>query len=295
MSATRARLLAKHQAELDQWHLEQAGQPVLSEDEYDTLQRVQWLEGARSYDPGANLAEEFVLRLRGEAAEAGGLDLSVGGALLKPLHEMVAAAAERDVKLLLVGVSPGSTVLHFRPQDEVPAAVDGDQSQLPVESAVRKIIELVDAAEAGTRSEVWGETEKGLGHLARVLDNFDLTADFRWMDSAGGVKSSSLTERGRANVLTWHAPVPLAEPFQMGISGRITELKGDSGEAKVKTGASRKSKAYTVHFEPGQLISLHLTLGTSVAFTVEERTRITRGGDVVSEYHFVSWDNPPSE
>ncbi|MEU1285330.1 hypothetical protein [Kitasatospora sp. NPDC005856] len=291
MSTTRERLLAKHRADLAQWSQEQASQPALPEDEYDALQRTQWLESARSYDPDANLAEELVLRLRGEAAEAGGLDLAVGGALLKPLHEMVAAAADRNVKLLLVGISPGSTVLHFRPQDEVaPPTVDGGPVHLPVESAVRKIIDLVAAAESGIPAEAWGDIEKGLGNLARVLDQFDLTADFRWMDSIGGVKSSSLTGQGRANVLAWHAPVPEVEPTRFSITGRITSLS-DPGEAKVKTGASKKSKAYVVHFAPGELIGLNLTLGTNVAFTVEERTRITRGGEVISEHFFVSWDN----
>ncbi|WP_158708416.1 hypothetical protein [Streptomyces sp. NRRL S-244] len=291
MSTARERLMSKHQDEAHSWLQRELAKPVPSEDEYDSDVRLRWLEVARSHDPGASLTEELMFRLRGDAASAGGLDLGVGGLLLKPLQEMITAAAERNVKLLLVGVSPGSTVLHFQPQEAGPITSETETTPGQViEGAVRKIHTLFEAADNGRQAENWGDTEKHLGDLARVLSKFDLTADLRWLDGGGGVVSSSLTERGRDNVKTWHAHVPEATPPQMSITGHIATLDKSTGVAKVKTGPSRKSKAYAVHFDPGDLVSLRLTLDQHVTFTVEERTKIKRDGTVVTETYFVSWN-----
>lgn len=84
--------------------------------------------------------------------------------------------------------------------------------------------------------------EKSMGDLARVLARFDLTADLRWMDQDGGVVSSSLSERGRDNVASWHAEVPAAEPESVLISGYITVLDQFAGVAKVKTGVSKNQR-----------------------------------------------------
>ncbi|MER5338844.1 hypothetical protein ABT030_00585 [Streptomyces mirabilis] len=298
MSTARNRLMAKHRAEAQAWLQDEVERPVPSEDEYDSLVRAQWLEGARTYDSGATLAEELILRLRGDAAQSGGLDLTVGGQLLKPLQEMVTSAANREVKLLLVGISPGSTVLHFRPAEEASpeeAPAVGATASVPapvsVDTAVHRILDLLTTAESGRENPQWGQTEKSMGDLARVLARFDLTADLRWMDQAGGVASTSLSERGRDTVASWHAEVPTVEPDTLQISGSITMLDQFAGVAKVKTGASKKSKAYSVQFDPGDLVGLQLTLGQQVHFTVEERPRIKRDGSLASEIFFVSWDN----
>ncbi|MFJ3702496.1 MULTISPECIES: hypothetical protein [unclassified Streptomyces] len=294
MSAARDRLMAKHQVEAQAWVQAEVQRPVPSEDEYDSLVRAQWLESARAYDPDSSLAEELILRLRGDAAQYGGLDLTVGGLLLKPLQEAVTSAAERDVKLLLVGISPGSTVLHFRP-----AEVDAEESStdeaesVSVDTAVHRILDLVTTAEAGTSSPQWGKTEKCLGEVARVLAKFDLTADLRWMDQNGGVASSSLSERGRNNVASWHEEVPTTDPETLQIGGRVTALDEIAGMAKIKTGASKRSTAHSVLFEPGDLVGLQLTLGQEVSFTVEERPRVKRDGSLSSDLFFVSWDNRP--
>ncbi|MGM9381486.1 hypothetical protein [Streptomyces antibioticus] len=294
MSAARDRLMAKHQVEVQAWVQAEVQRPVPSEDEYDSLVRAQWLESARAYDPHSSLAEELILRLRGDAAQSGGLDLTVGGLLLKPLQEAVTSAAEREVKLLLVGISPGSTVLHFRPAeaDALESPTDETES-VSVDTAVHRILDLVTTAESGTSTPQWGKTEKSLGEVARVLAKFDLTADLRWMDQNGGVASSSLSERGRNNVASWHEEVPATGPESLRISGRVTALDEIAGTAKIKTGPSKRSRAYSVLFEPGDLVGLQLTLGQEVSFTVEERPRIKRDGSLSSDLFFVSWDNRP--
>ncbi|MGC5544419.1 hypothetical protein OH733_16130 [Streptomyces griseus] len=287
--------MAKHQVEVQAWMLTETQRPVPSEDEYDSMVRSQWLESARAYDPHSSLAEELILRLRGDAAQSGGLDLTVGGLLLKPLQEAVTSAAEREVKLLLVGISPGSTVLHFRPAESEASGnpTDGVAGPVSVDTAVHRIIDLVTTAESGNSSPQWGNTEKSLGDVARVLAKFDLTADLRWMDQNGGVTSSSLSERGRNNVASWHEEVPSTGPEPVRISGRVTVLDEFAGSAKIKTGLSKRSKAYSVLFEPGDLVGLQLTLGQEVSFTVEERPRIKKDGSLSSDYFFVSWDNRP--
>lgn len=54
-AAIREQIKAKYQAEIATWRATQADLPVLSEAEYNEVQRTNWLDGVRAYDPEASL------------------------------------------------------------------------------------------------------------------------------------------------------------------------------------------------------------------------------------------------
>ncbi|MFJ3773616.1 hypothetical protein ACIPX0_18160 [Streptomyces sp. NPDC090075] len=261
----------------------------LSEDAYEEELRRHWLEAVRHYDPAAQLHEELVVRLRGEAADRGALDFRIGDALLKPLREGVSAAARKDVELELTGVSRGSTVLHVRPS--VPEiVVDTDVDIAVVDSsiadpAMRDFLKLVDAAEKEQDVRRWERIVPGLDGVVEALDKFDLAMDMRWFSLDGTVRSSHLSRRGKDYVRSLRNTE--MQKSKMGITGRITELR-ESGVVKIKTGVSRTSSAYEVRVDPEALIGMHLELGMTVSFVVEVARRTDKLGRARStEYRFL--------
>ncbi|MFF4747161.1 hypothetical protein QRN89_25245 [Streptomyces chengbuensis] len=261
----------------------------LSEDAYEEELRRHWLEAVRHYDPAAQLHEELVVRLRGEAADRGALDFRIGDALLKPLREGVSAAARKDVELELTGVSRGSTVLHVRPS--VPEVVgDADEDLAVVDSsiadpAMRDFLKLVEAAEKEQDVRRWERIVPGLDGVVEALDKFDLSMDMRWFSLDGTVRSSHLSRRGKDYVRSLRNTE--LQKSRMGITGRITELR-ESGVVKIKTGVSRTSSAYEVRVDPEALIGMHLELGMTISFVVEVSRRTDRLGRARStEYRFL--------
>lgn len=261
----------------------------LSGDAYEEELRRHWLEAARHYDPAAQLHEELVVRLRGEAADRGALDFRIGDALLKPLREGVSAAARKDVELELTGVSRGSTVLHVRPS--VPEIVSDADEDLPVvdssiaDPAMRDLLKLVDAAEKEQDVRRWERIVPGLDGVVEALDKFDLSMDMRWFSLDGTVRSSHLTRRGKDYVRSLRNIE--VQKSKVGITGRITELR-ESGLVKIKTGVSRTSSAYEVRVDSEALIGMHLELGMTVSFVVEVARKTDRLGRARStEYRFL--------
>ncbi|MFG3077192.1 hypothetical protein [Streptomyces sp. NPDC048225] len=261
----------------------------LSGDAYEEELRRHWLEAARHYDPAAQLHEELVVRLRGEAADRGALDFRIGDALLKPLREGVSAAARKDVELELTGVSRGSTVLHVRPS--VPEIVSDADEDLPVvdssiaDPAMRDLLKLVDAAEKEQDVRRWERIVPGLDGMVEALDKFDLSMDMRWFSLDGTVRSSHLTRRGKDYVRSLRNIE--VQKSKVGITGRITELR-ESGLVKIKTGVSRTSSAYEVRVDSEALIGMHLELGMTVSFVVEVARKTDRLGRARStEYRFL--------
>lgn len=260
-----------------------------SEDAYEEELRRHWLEAVRHYDPAAQLNEELVVRLRGEAADRGALDFRIGDALLKPLREGVSAAARKDVELELTGVSKGSTVLHVRPS--VPQIVSDVEHDLTTvdssiaDPAMRDFLKLVDAAEKGQDVRRWERIVPGLDGVVEALDKFDLSMDMRWFSLDGTVRSSHLSRRGKEYVRSLRNTE--VQKSKTGVSGRITELR-ESGIVKIKTGTSRMSPAFEVRVDPEGLIGMHLELGMTVSFVVEVARRTDRLGRARStEYRFL--------
>lgn len=261
----------------------------LTEDAYEEELRRHWLEAVRHYDPAAQLHEELVVRLRGEAADRGALDFRIGDALLKPLKEGVSAAARKEVELELTGISRGSTVLHVRPS--VPEIVSEDGEDLTVvdssvaDPAMRDLLKLVDAAEQEQDVRRWERIVPGLDGVVEALDKFDLSMDMRWFSLDGTVRSSHLSRRGKDYVRSLRDTE--VQKSRMGITGRITELR-ESGVVKIKTGVSRTSSAYEVRVHPESLIGMHLELGMTVSFVVEVARKTDRIGRARStEYRFL--------
>lgn len=261
----------------------------LTEDAYEEELRRHWLEAVRHYDPAAQLHEELVVRLRGEAADRGALDFRIGDALLKPLKEGVSAAARKEVELELTGISRGSTVLHVRPS--VPEIVSEDGEDLTVvdssvaDPAMRDLLKLVDAAEQEQDVRRWERIVPGLDGIVEALDKFDLSMDMRWFSLDGTVRSSHLSRRGKEYVRSLRDAE--VQKSRMGITGRITELR-ESGVVKIKTGVSRTSSAYEVRVDPESLIGMHLELGMTVSFVVEVARKTDRIGRARStEYRFL--------
>lgn len=261
----------------------------LTEDAYEEELRRHWLEAVRHYDPAAQLHEELVVRLRGEAADRGALDFRIGDALLKPLKEGVSAAARKEVELELTGISRGSTVLHVRPS--VPEIVSEDGEDLTVvdssvaDPAMRDLLKLVDAAEQEQDVRRWERIVPGLDGVVEALDKFDLSMDMRWFSLDGTVRSSHLSRRGKDYVRSLRDTE--VQKSRMGMTGRITELR-ESGVVKIKTGVSRISSAYEVRVHPESLIGMHLELGMTVSFVVEVARKTDRIGRARStEYRFL--------
>ncbi|MFI9314338.1 hypothetical protein ACIG0B_13855 [Streptomyces althioticus] len=261
----------------------------LTEDAYEEELRRHWLEAVRHYDPAAQLHEELVVRLRGEAADRGALDFRIGDALLKPLKEGVSAAARKEVELELTGISRGSTVLHVRPS--VPEIVSEDGEDLTVvdssvaDPAMRDLLKLVDAAEQEQDVRRWERIVPGLDGVVEALDKFDLSMDMRWFSLDGTVRSSHLSRQGKDYIRSLRDTE--VQKSRMGITGRITELR-ESGVVKIKTGVSRTSSAYEVRVHPESLIGMHLELGMTVSFVVEVARKTDRIGRARStEYRFL--------
>ncbi|MFM9626237.1 MULTISPECIES: hypothetical protein [Streptomyces] len=263
----------------------------LSEDAHEEELRRHWLEAVRHYDPAAQLHEELVVRLRGEAADRGALDFRIGDALLKPLREGVSAAARKDVELELTGVSRGSTVLHVRPSvPEIVSDAEAEEDFAVLDSsiadpAMRDFLKLVDAAEKGQDVRRWERIVPGLDGVVEALDKFDLSMDMRWLSLDGTVRSSHLSRRGKDYVRSLRNTE--VQKSRIGITGRITELR-ESGVVKIKTGVSRTSSAYEVRVDREALMGMHLELGMTVSFVVEVARRMDRLGRARStEYRFL--------
>ncbi|MEU9483082.1 hypothetical protein AB0D83_05375 [Streptomyces decoyicus] len=259
-------------------------------DSYEEELRRFWLEAARQYDPSATLDEELTIRLKGEAADCGALDFRIGDALLKPLRDGVSAAARKDIELELIGLSQGSTVLHVRPK--APEFVDEDEQEgfahidsSAADPAMRDLLKLFDVAENEGDIRQWERMVPGLDDLVHALDKFDLSMEMRWRSLDGAVRSSQLSGRGKDYVRSLRNLD--MQKSKMTVTGRITELR-ESGVVKVKTGASRKSRAYEVRVDPENLIGMHLELGLTVSFVVQVLKKTDKiGRERSTEYRFL--------
>ncbi|WP_229711777.1 hypothetical protein [Streptomyces daqingensis] len=282
-------MLERHQEANDRFFSEH-DEAHDSDEAFEQELRKNWLEAARHYDPNARLSEELTVQLQGEAARRGALDFRVGDALLRPLREGVSAAARRSIDLELTGVSHGSTVLHVRPSladepEEESAAIAPIDSST-ADPAIRDLLKLIDAAEHERDIREWERVIPGLDHVVEALDKFDLSMNLRWSSLDGTVRSSTLSRRGKGYVRSLRALE--TQKTRRPITGRITELR-ESGLVKIKMGPSKTSKAYDVRIETEDLIDMHLELGATVSFLVQEVRKVDKIGRPKStEYFFIA-------
>lgn len=263
--------------------------PQLDDLGWERLERSQWLELAQTYDPGASLAEELLVRLVGSSASSSAMRLEWEG-LLKPLKDSVVAGPEDDVDLELCGFSKGSTVLHFRAFRRDPVELLGEEGpavhETPLAAPARRFIDFVDAVEHEqdlrmySNSTILGGVEK----LSEELTKLDLVADFRFYSRGGDVRGAKLTSRGMAYVRTLNEAEDSVS--SMMVNGRVTELR-ESGHAKVKLGVARNSPAFDVQFEAQALTGMRLVLGQPVSWEVSAVSTTDKLGRVQSvRYEF---------
>ncbi|MFF0198006.1 hypothetical protein ACFYT5_34395 [Streptomyces anulatus] len=269
-------------------------------DEVDSEQRLNLLKTVREWDPESVLPEELVIRLFGGEAGSGGLRFALGNALLKPLQDGVTASSDEDVDLELIGISAGSTVLHVRPvanrqegeiiSDDSSHLLDG---QSPTATVMNSLLDAVGTLEAEEDVSEWTPMLSSLSRVVSALDKFDLSMQLRWLDTDGGVRSTSLTETGKGYLRQLRKSHGSAfSPVRRSISGWVIELKL-SGAAVIKP---ESSPAITVRFEPGEIALTGWRLGERVDLVVEERHRITRrGARSVTDFVYVPQELIPIE
>ncbi|WP_405544300.1 hypothetical protein OG590_17970 [Streptomyces goshikiensis] len=293
----RQRVLQNHRADLNSW-LENEDVVELSDDEFESERRANWLDSVRRWNPDAHFTEELVIRLTGSAAGKGGLKFSIGNTLLKPLQEGVTASTDEDIELELVGVSSGSTVLHVRPvlhresEDEQEFDEQGDPGQ-SAGQAMAVLFDAMGTVEAREDITEWTPMLSSLSRLVSALDRFDLAVQLRWLADDGSVTSAQLSESGKQYIRELRKSHGDAfTRIRRGIFGHVTEMKLP-GTAVIKPPAS---PAVTVKFEPGQITEVPLALGQEVHLIVEERKRLTRGGGrTITEYLFLEIEGRSSE
>jgi len=253
------------------------------------------LDALRAYDPTATLTEELTVVLSGDRAQAGMLEFDVGDALLRPLQDGVTAFADRQVALVITGLSHGSTVLHVRatpePADQVtePDAIAVDSSHADL--AVRQFVKVVDLLEQGLPLDGLGSRVRGLERLVGALDKFDLDMALQWHAFNGDTRSARLGRQGRSHFAELMRTT--TEEQSQTINGRVTELR-EAGVFKVKSSGGQNSPAYDVRVEPGQLLEMHLQLGQSVHVRVARETQVDRTGTArPSTYRFLRFEAHP--
>lgn len=264
----RNRLLERARAEApdpeDQLPTEPAGHPA-----WEAAARRQLFDAMRSFDPQASLPEEFLVRLQGETANSAGLPVD-WTPLLKPVQNMVSAAADNELKVELAGFSKGSTVLHFRTVDRKSVEELGKGGPTVEETSLsapaRKLIDLVDAVEREADLLPWlpmvGEFEK----LSTELERLSLHAGFHWRARNGDVRDATLSATGMGYIKSLQEAKPSAEP--LAVQGTITELRA-SGHVKVKTAPNKTARAWDVVVDAQQLASMKLVLGQKVQWHAE--------------------------
>jgi hypothetical protein len=283
-SAWRQRVVDEHAVPV-----EDSKDPQLDDLGWERLERGQWLELAQTYDPGASLSEELLVRLVGDTARSSAMRLDWEG-LLRPLQDAVVAGPEDDVALELCGFSKGSSVLHFRAVRRDPVELMSEEGpgvhETPLAAPARRFIDFVDAVEHEQDLRMYSNTAVlvGVEKLSEELSKLNLVADFRFYSRGGDVRGAQLTSRGMAYVRTLNEAEETVTA--MFINGRITELR-ESGHAKVKQGVARNSPAYDVHFETQTLTGMRLFLGQSVNWEVSVISETDKLGRVQStRYEF---------
>lgn len=276
----RQRILRKHHDELSEWIATVTNASDRSEHDIEVEFRRNYLDSVRRFDSRLAYAEELVVRLMGDAARTGLLDLELAP-VLEGIKRIFSDSGHVDIGL--AGIASGSTVLKLRPLSSSPSFAGDlvlEDESVPVDATAadevgRTLIKLVSATEQADDLRPWGSYLSGLETLAETLDSHDLDADFSWSSSAGSIAHARLTGAGRAHLRSIR--VRRTDSEERPISGRITELR-ESGLIKVKTGLGARSPSYEVHIDKDELLNLQLTLGQSVGMIVEESVERDRLG-----------------
>lgn len=300
-SSVRRYLLDKHRAELQEWGASEDAGPAEGL-ALEIEERKDYLEALREFDPGISFAEQLAVRLTGDAARRGLLDLQ-----LAPILDGISRIFREvhSVNMGLADIGSGSTILYLRP---VPVSMDDGEepdaevvladsatpvNATPADDIGRTLIKVVEATEDTGDLRGYQTYVRGLEVVSNTLDEHDLEAEFSWSSMSGSRSAARLTTTGRRYLrrLKESSPATTDQP----ISGRVTELR-ESGYVKIKTGSSKRSPAYDVHVEHDTLLDLRLALGDTVHMLVKETLeRDQLGRETKRRYDFVRIISTPGE
>lgn len=276
----------------------------LSSDGFDTAMRRNQLQAFQEMDPHANFEEELTLRLMGEEVPKGVLLVGTADPIVRRLQEVVTRAAATKVQLGLVGISPGSTVLHLCPvypeaasvnsSDEMPdtdqrseVLISEDESESLVDHAMHELIRLVEAAETGNSLEASPSMLAAFEELVATLDKSGIDVDLGWYSQSGVVRTSRLSSVGRQH--TQSRMRPRVRRSIKVIKGYVTELSAPSGQGRLVLKSSITNKrGNKVEIETDELIQLGLAFGEwiEISVTVEEKTdSLTKRSETKNIFH----------
>lgn len=243
---------------------------------------------ARQFDPGAALAEEVQLRLVGEGAARG--ELPVEWSALAPrfqdaLNEF--CPVKGSLQLRLAGISSGSTVMHFAPE-ETELVAEGSSSSVVVDQTVlgdaaAKLAVVLDSAAGGNDLRPWSKQLHEVERLAAELARHDLHADVTYLGRAGRVVRGHLNEAVLSRLASLQETHEEKETRT--VQGRITEL-AENGHVRVKAGTARNAPAHDVHVADKKHLG-GLRIGQQVHWTVtviRSVDALGRGRDERLEY-----------
>lgn len=254
----------------------------------------------QQFSPGSGLPRGLDLRLVGERLTPGRIDYHVAEDLLRHFAAEVAGAAEvhgmqSAPTLDLVGISQGSTVLHFVPVTGVVERVDDVLVEVdPLDGLMDTITRLHVAAESEADLREFaghGQLLRALRELLRTLDRHDLSLHLRWRSSVGTHRRSELTTRARDYVRSlWVGDRHADERI---ITGRVVALALES--FTLKASHARNSPRYKIDVGAEDvMIGLQgrLRLGETVSIHVSEEWDVNSlGMGGTPQYKFIGFDS----
>ncbi|WP_239333613.1 hypothetical protein [Frankia sp. CiP3] len=283
-------------------YLSQAGDDADASD-VDLVEALDrsFAEALSAYDPDAVTARFLSLRFSGDRVNGRlpeRIVEEVLAAFRKELSAAMPSASQADLQLDLVGFSRGSAVLHLAPAP-VPAEPADEGSQLalpmadPVDSAVRSVADLHDAAEGQQDMRRFADRTDLLHAfvaLTDALERHDVDLDVIWRSSSGTSRRATLTELGRAHV---RRNLERRESVdQRFFTGRVVELN-INGSFSLKLGVAKNSPRIDVDVNSEErLLSLGLGLGETITVTVSRAVEHTNLGITSkSRYSLLSVDS----
>ncbi|MBL7487279.1 hypothetical protein I6A60_00090 [Frankia sp. AgB1.9] len=259
-------------------YLDQSGDGVDASD-VDLVEALDrsFVEALSAYDPDAAAARFLSLRFSGDGVDGRlpeRIVEEVLAAFRRELAGAVPSASPADLQLDLVGFSRGSAVLHLAPAPVLSEPADrGGQPALlaadPVDSAVRSVADLHDAAEGQQDMRRFADRTDLLHAfvaLTDALERHGVDLDVIWRSAAGTGRRATLTKLGRAHV---RRNLERREAVdQYSFTGRVVELN-INGSFSLKLGVARNSTRVEVDANGEErLLALGLRLGETITVTV---------------------------
>jgi hypothetical protein len=242
-------------------------------------------EAAQRFNPGLTRSTTLLARLHGNESVEDGLDSRLAEKVIPPLAAEIESAAgkySKNARMKLVDVSPGSVVLHFKPEIpnlEAAGAFPGSD-QTPANDAIRQVMALHDMIESRAESNLiaskFHNKDRLLKAAARLLESLnesDINLSLRWWSPDGKRHYSALSESGRSYAQSLFKKIE--KSVEVTISGKISglDLSGNLSVTEDRTGSKKK-----IRIEPDILMSNRFNLGDQVTIRATETSSVNRVG-----------------